>query len=141
MTATLVGVGGLLTALCLLLLVGLSRTDAAIQARTGKATAQVLSVSWDRTVVRYTTPDGNVHTPEDGVLYPEGLATGELVRVEYDTAHPETVRVAERSVTLAFLPVGMTIAGVWIVVLPIVWRVRRRTPAPDRKPARERPDA
>lgn len=134
----LLSVGALGTVLCLLLLTAFWRIDKAVDTRTGKATAEVLSASWNRTVVRYTTPDGTVHIPEVGVFYPMGLATGELVRVEYDTAHPDTVRVAERGADLALLPIGMTIAGIWLVITPLTVYLRRRpdrrNPVPDGAP-------
>lgn len=126
----MLGVGCLATALCLLLLVALWRVDRAVETRTGRTTAEVTSVSWVRTVVRYTTPDGNVHIPATGIFYPMGLAEGQLVRVEYDSVHPETVRVAGRTAVLALLPLGMTVAGVWLVAGPILWWTRRKPPTP-----------
>lgn len=128
--ATVLGVACLLTMLCLVLLVALWRIDRAIETRTGRTTAEVTSVSWNRTVVRYTTPNGSVHIPATGVFYPMGLATSQLVRVEYDTAHPDTVRVAGRTADLALLPVGMTVGGVWLVAGPAAWWITRRRPTP-----------
>lgn len=122
----LLTLGGVTTVLCLLLLTSFWRIDRAVESRTGKATAEVLSVSWNRTVVRYSTPDGVVHIPDLGVYYPMGLNTGDLVRVEYDAAHPDTVRVADRGADLALLPIGMTIAGVWLVITPLTVYLRRR---------------
>lgn len=129
-TAAVLGVACLATALCLLILVALWRVDRAIETRTGRATAAVTSVAWNRAVVRYTTPDGGVHIPADGIIYPMGLAENELVRVEYDSSHPETVRVAGRTATLALLPIGMTIGGVWLLAGPALWWITRKPPTP-----------
>lgn len=128
MARGLIVVGWVITGLCLCLLTGAWRNDAAIGARTGNANAEVLSVTFSRTVVRYSTPDGAVHIPPSGVLYPSGLATGELVRVEYDAANPELVRVAGRDVRLAFLPLGTAVFVVWAVLGPAAWWLRRPRP-------------
>jgi hypothetical protein len=78
--------------------------------------------------VRFVTPDGTVNIPDTGVLYPQGLITGERVRIEYDTHNPQLARVAGRDYRLAFLPVGMAIAITWAVLAPILWWLRRRRP-------------
>jgi hypothetical protein len=117
--------GVLVTALCLCLLIAVWRNDAAINAKTGHATAEVSSVSFARTVVRYNTPDGAVHIPSAGVLYPGGLAAGQVVYVEYATANPDLVRVAGRGAQLALLPIGTTVLGVWAVLGPAIWWLRR----------------
>lgn len=115
----------LLTALGALLVVACLRDDMAISSRLGKATAEVVSVTFNRTVVRFDTPDGAVHSPSQGVLYPDGLAQGELVRIEYDSANPELARVAGRTAALAYLPVGTAVLAVWLVLLPLTWYLRR----------------
>lgn len=122
----MLGVAGLLTLLVLVLLLAAYRNDAAIDSNLGTANAEVLSVGWDRTIVRFETPDGAVHISQDGVLYPDGLTEGQLVHVEYDVTDPNLVRVAGRSFTLAFLPVGTTIAITWLVAAPLLWWLRRR---------------
>ena len=98
--------GGVFTALCLLVLFSVWRDDISIDTHEARTAADVLSVSFNRTAVRFATPDGTVYTPASGVLYPRGLAVGERVWVEYDTANPDLVRVAGRDYHLAFLPVG-----------------------------------
>ncbi|RKT72006.1 hypothetical protein DFJ66_5308 [Saccharothrix variisporea] len=118
--------GGLVTLIGLTLLGACVRDDLAIEKRLGKATAEVVSVSFQRTVVRFATPDGKVYSPSQGVLYPDGLEPGQLVRIEYDTADPEVARVAERTWTLAILPISTFLLGVWAVLLPLFWWVRRR---------------
>jgi hypothetical protein len=114
------------TGLCLLLLVSAWHDDSQIDAHEGRAVADVLSVSFNRTPVRFVTPNGTVVIPSNGVLYPTRLAAGEQVRVEYDTANTELVRVAGRDFRLAFLPIGMSLAICWAVVAPLVWLLRRR---------------
>ncbi|MCP2260419.1 hypothetical protein LX15_004133 [Streptoalloteichus tenebrarius] len=125
--AALVTVGTVLSALCVLLVIGCWLDDRAIERpEPGRATAEVVLVSFPRTVVRYTTPDGAVYSPSLGVLYPEGLQTGQLVRVEYDPAQPDKlVRVAGRDFRIALLPAGTTVLGIWLVVVPLVWWLRR----------------
>lgn len=122
----MLGVAGLLTLLVLVLLLAAYRNDAAIDSNRGTANAEVLWVGWDRTIVRFETPDGAVHISQDGVLYPDGLTERQLVHVEYDVTDPNLVRVAGRSFTLAFLPVGTTIAITWLVAAPLLWWLRRR---------------
>jgi hypothetical protein len=119
-------VGGVVTLIALVLLAACWRDDRMIDERLGKATAEVVSVSFQRTVVRFAVADGSVHSPEQGVLYPDGLAPGQLVRIEYDTGNPEVARVAGRTAVLALLPVGTFLLGVWAVLSPLVWWLRRR---------------
>ncbi|AHI01666.1 hypothetical protein [Kutzneria albida] len=119
----------LITLIGLLLVVGAWRDDKWIESRPGVQTAEVLSTAFDRTVVRFNTPDGAVHIPIDGVLYPQGLSAGQLVRVEYDSLHPDAlVRVAGRTYTLTFLPVGMILAITWAIAAGLIWWLRRPTP-------------
>jgi hypothetical protein len=118
--------GAVISALCLLVLVAIWLDDRSIRSNVGRSTAEVLAVSFDRTVVRYTAADGSVYTPTGGVLFPSGLEVGQLVRVEYDVDDPELVRVAGRDVRIAFLPLGTVVAGTWAVLLPLIWWLRRR---------------
>lgn len=134
-TATLLALGCLVTVLSLLVLVGSWLDDSQIDAHEGRAVADVLSVSVGRTAVRFVTPDGTVVIPSTGVLYPGGLATGERVRVEYDTANTELVRVAGRDFRLALLPVGLSIAICWAVVGPLLWWLVRRGRATGPRPS------
>lgn len=120
------GVAGAITLLCVLLVFAAIRNDNAITSELGTATAQVERVNFDRTIIRYETPDGVAHSPENGVLYPEGLAKGQLVRIEYDTTDPELARVAGRTWLLTLLPVGTTILVTWLVAGPLLWWLRSR---------------
>jgi hypothetical protein len=120
------GVASLITVLCITLLFAAIRNDNAIEGRMGTANAQVDSVSFDRTIINYQTPDGIVHSPSNGVLYPDGLAAGQLVRIEYDMSDPELARVAGRSAALTVLPLGTTILFTWLVIGPLLWWIRRQ---------------
>lgn len=117
--------GGLATGLLLALLLACYINDRAIEDSRGTAVAEVLDVSFSRTVVRFTTDDGRVIIPPGGVLYPAGLQEGQLVRVEYDKDNPDLVRVAGRDMSVAVLPVFSAIGAVWLVVLPAYWLLRR----------------
>ncbi|MEV8442503.1 DUF3592 domain-containing protein [Actinosynnema sp. NPDC051121] len=122
----LVVLGAVVTLIGVILVAACWRDDVMIEERLGKATAEVVSVSFQRTVVRFATPDGAVHSPSQGLLYPDGLEPGQLVRIEYDTADPEVARVAGRTAVLALLPVGTFLLAVWAVLLPLAWWARRR---------------
>ncbi|GLY63705.1 DUF3592 domain-containing protein [Amycolatopsis taiwanensis] len=117
----------LISVLCVGLLLAAIRNDSAITGHLGVANAEVDSVSFDRTIIRYETPDGIVHIPANGVLYPRGLAAGDLVRIEYDTTNPELARVAGRTATLTLLPLGTTMLGTWLVAGGLLWWIRQRT--------------
>ena len=121
----LLTVGVVVTLVCVLLPIACWRGDMAIEKRMGTAAAEVVSVSFNRTVVRYATPDGRVIIPNLGVLYPEGLEPGQRVRVEYDQANPELTRVAGRTASLSLLPVSTFLLGVWVVIGAVVTVLRR----------------
>lgn len=121
----LLSVGALVTGLGLLLMVAAWTEDAKIDRSTGHANAEVVSVSFQRTLVRFQTPDGAEHIPSVGVLYPEALEEGQTVQVEYDQRDPELVRVAGRGAALTLLPVGTTVLATWVIVVPVVWWLRR----------------
>ncbi|SMC65535.1 DUF3592 domain-containing protein [Lentzea albidocapillata] len=118
-------VGGVITLVCVLLPIACWRDDLAIERSMGQAVAQVDSVSFNRTVVRYATPDGRVIIPSQGVLYPAGLSVGDNVRVEYDQTNPELARVAGRTAVLSLLPVGTFLVSIWIVIAAVVTVLRR----------------
>jgi hypothetical protein len=122
----LLAVGALITALGLLLVIAAWIEDVKIDHNTGFANAEVVSVSPQRTLVRFQTPDGAEHIPSVGVLYPEALAERQVVRVEYEQGNPDLVRVAGRGATLTLLPVGTTMLVTWLVVIPLVIWLRRR---------------
>lgn len=121
----MLGVASLLTVMCVTLLFAAFRNDNAIEAHPGTATATVESVAFDRTIIQYQTPDGIVHSPATGVLYPSGLAAGQLVLIEYDGTNPDLARVAGRTATLTLLPLGVTVLVIWLVAGPALWWLRR----------------
>lgn len=128
-----VGLAVLVTGLAALALTGAAVDDAAIDANRRVATAEVLDASFSRTLVRFPGPTGQAVVPERGVQYPRGLATGDVVAVEYSASDPEQVRVAGRSVVDRILPMLLGVAAVWAVLGPLaVWLRRRGTPgSPD----------
>ncbi|MDR7302386.1 DUF3592 domain-containing protein [Haloactinomyces albus] len=117
--------GGLCTALLMAILLACFIDDRIIESSRGTAVAEVLETSWTRTVVRFDTDDGRVVIPAGGVFYPSGLHEGQLVRVEYNEENPDLVRVADRTMTVALLPVFSALAVVWAVLLPVYWLLRR----------------
>jgi hypothetical protein len=123
----LLTVAGVLTGLIVLALAGAALDDAEINARTGHATAQVLAVSSMRTLVQFPGPDGQVYSPDEGVAYPSGLQVGQLVRVEYDSADPDQVRVAGRTWRVGVAPAALMLGvlGVLgVLVAPAAWWLR-----------------
>ncbi|MGX7824187.1 DUF3592 domain-containing protein [Actinokineospora sp. 24-640] len=134
----LVVIAGLLTVFGLLLIVAAFVEDEAIENNTGRADADVVSVGLDRTLVRFQTPDGAEHVPSVGVLYPEALEEGQVVRVEYDVRDPDLVRVAGRGAALTILPVTSLLATVWAVVAGVLWWLRKQGPLHLRPPHRKR---
>lgn len=118
--------GCVFSGLCLLVLGSSWYDDQQIDAHQGQSVADVLSVSFNRTAVRFVTPNGTVNIPSNGLLYPIGLTAGERVRVEYDTANTELVRVAGRDARLALLPVGTSLLACWAIVGPAIWLLRRK---------------
>lgn len=126
--AVVVALGVLLTALAGFALAGAALHDAAIEADTGVAVAEVLEGSdFSRTLVRFTTEDGEAVVPERGVFHPRGLEPGDVVAVEYDVGEPQVVRVAGRSVLDGLDDVALGVLGVWLVLGPVALWLRRRT--------------
>lgn len=117
----------LLTGLIALALAGAALDDAEIDVHTGHATAQVLAVTSIRTLVQFTGPDGTVYRPDVGLAYPSGLHVGQLVRVEYDSADPDQVRVAGRTWVQGVAPASVMLVAVWVLVVPATtWWLRQR---------------
>lgn len=119
-------VAGLLTGLITLALAGAALDDAEIDARTGHTTAQILAVTSMRTLVQFAGPDGTVYRPDAGLAYPSGSQVGQLVRVEYDSADPDRVRIAGRSWVQGVAPASITLMALWVLVVPATWWLRRR---------------
>ncbi|WP_024876426.1 DUF3592 domain-containing protein [Saccharomonospora piscinae] len=123
---TALGVASVITLLGVVLVLGALRNDQLIADNRGMATAQVEQVMFNRTLIRYETPDGVMHSPENGVLYPDGLVAGQLVRIEYDTTDPELAKIAGRTWLLTLLPVSTTVLATWLIAAPLVWWQRSR---------------
>lgn len=123
---SLLALGTIITFLGVAFVIAAWTEDISIDRDIGGADAEVLAVDFSKTLVRFYTADGAEHVPQVGVLYPSGLAKGDVVRVEYRQDNPEQVRVAGRGAFITLLPVGLTLVGVWAVLVPAVWWVRRR---------------
>ena len=121
----MLALGLLLTAMGLAIVVACFINDRTIEEAEGSSVAEVVDTSFTRTVVRFSNDEGQVYIPQNGVLYPAGLKTGQLVRVEFDERNPELVRVAGRTMTLSLLPVFSSLAVVWAIVLTALWALRR----------------
>lgn len=116
----------MLSVLITMALAGAALDDAGIDARTGRATAQVLAVTTRRTLVQFAVPEGRVYRPDEGVAYPSGLRVGQLVRVEYDTADPDQVRVAGRGWIQGVTPAAIALGILWLLMGPVSWWLRHR---------------
>lgn len=126
--ALVVGLGLLLSALAGVALAGAAMHDAAIDADTGVATAEVLDGStFRRTLVSFVVEEGRTVVPERGVFHPRGLVPGDRIAVEYDRSQPQVARVAGRSAADGIGPVLLGVATVWAVLGPLAWWLRRRT--------------
>ena len=96
----------------------------------GQGVAEVINTTSPlRTVVRFHTEDGRTYLPASGVLYPQGLRKGQMVRIEYDQRNPDLARVMGRNGWLAVQPVATAVAASWAVLLSVRWvllRTQRR---------------
>lgn len=134
-------VGVLATAMGISLIGGCFINDHTIGEAPGSGVAEVVDTSPIRTAVRFNTPDGQVYIPPGGVLYPSGLKTGQLIRVEYDMRNPDLVRVAGRDGTVSLLPVASALAVVWAVVLLVFVLARRPGGGPSNADPADLPDS
>lgn len=117
--------------LVVLLVLAAWRNDYLISSDKGVTSAEVLSAGRLRSAVMYVTPDGETHNPKVGVLYPTNLTAGERIRVEYNRADPDLVRVEGRDVRVAIPPALSVIFVAWLLALPTLWllvRLGRRRP-------------
>lgn len=119
------GLAVLVTGLVLVSLAAAALDDAAIGSATRTTTAEVIAVSPGRAIVRFATPNGEIHVPAEGVAYPAGLEKGQRVRVAYAADNPDLVRVAGRSWTTAVVPAVVAITVTWLVAGLVIWRLRR----------------
>lgn len=101
--------------------------DRAIEADTGRAVAAVRHVGALRTAVDFIDETGEFRSPPTGLLFPVGLEEGQRVRVEYDRAEPERVRVEGRRWTLSVVPALSIVVVGLIVAAPLWWLSIRAT--------------
>ena len=121
------GLALLVTALAVFAVAGAAVDDRAIDANLAVAEAQVLDGStFTRTLVRFTTANGETVVPENGVAYPRGTQIGQSVPVEYSTADPERVRVAGRTALGQSGTLAITVVITWLVLGPVAYWLRRR---------------
>ena len=116
---------------CAGMVTGSWANDRAIDADTGRAVAAVRHVDTLRVAVDFIDETGEYRNPPAGLLYPVGLEEGERVRVEYDRADPERVRVEGRRWTLSIIPATSVFAVGLLIAVPLWWfsvRVTRRSP-------------
>ncbi|HEX4362084.1 MAG TPA: DUF3592 domain-containing protein [Pseudonocardia sp.] len=125
--AMILVLAGLISLMGVLVLVGAHRDDAEIRAHSAVATAEVLPGSdFSRTLIAFTTAKGETVSPERGVFYPRGLQPGQIVRVEYDSTHPDRVRVLGRDASVGSLPIGLMLLVTWAIALPVGFSLRGR---------------
>jgi hypothetical protein len=121
------GIALLVTALAVFAVAGAAIDDRAIDANLAVAQAQVLDGStFTRTLVRFTTANGETVVPENGVAYPRGAEVGQSVPVEYSTADPQRVRVAGRTAIGQSGTLALSVLVTWAVLGPAAWWLRRR---------------
>lgn len=101
--------------------------DRAIEADTGRAVASVRHVDGLRVAVDFIDDSGEYRSPPSGLLYPVGLEEGQRVRVEYDRAEPERVRVEGRGWTLSVVPALSILVVGLLVAAPLWWLSIRAT--------------
>lgn len=119
----------LMVLVCAGMVVTAAVNDAAIARDRGYATAEVMDVGTMRTTVLFRDDAGNYHQPNEGLKYPTGLERGQKVRVEYEVANPNNVKVAGRSWTLAFLPALSSMAVALLIggmLLALVFWLEKR---------------
>ena len=116
-----------LAVVCAGLVYGAWSDDRAIESDTGRAVAAVRHVGALRTAVDFIDETGEFRSPPSGLLYPVGLEEGQRVRVEYDRADPERVRVEGRRWTLSIIPaLSIFVVGL-LVAAPLWWLSIRAT--------------
>ncbi|WP_307109671.1 DUF3592 domain-containing protein [Rhodococcus sp. SORGH_AS_0303] len=112
--------------LAVLLVLAAWRNDHTISSDEGVATAEVLSAGRLRSAVSFVTPDGEMHNPKLGVLYPTNLVAGQRIDVEYSRSDPDLVRVAGRDASVAVVPALSVIVVTWLIAGPSILCLRRR---------------
>ncbi|MBN4925264.1 DUF3592 domain-containing protein [Hoyosella rhizosphaerae] len=116
---------GGITLLAAILVIGAWRNDMIIESDMGVATAEVLSAGMRRSAIIFSTPDGVLHNPRLGVLYPTDLTVGQRIEVEYARTDPDLVRVAGRDARVAIVPAASVALVAWLVATPFLLLIRR----------------
>ncbi|MFT4045047.1 MAG: hypothetical protein QM673_17945 [Gordonia sp. (in: high G+C Gram-positive bacteria)] len=133
----LMTVGVVVTVMCVALVVACWRNDSAIDRHKATVTADVVYADRLHANVYFQTPDGTVHSPRLGLMYPTELTSGQRIRVDYSTVNADLVRPAGRSASLAIIPaVSVAVTG-WAVVGALMLAVAQLS----RRWARRRPVA
>ena len=99
-----------ISVLAVLLVLAAWRNDHTISSDEGVATAEVLSAGRLRSAVSFVTPDGEMHNPRLGVLYPTNLVAGQRIDVE----------------SLAVIPALSVVVVTWAIAGPLILVLRRR---------------
>lgn len=109
-----------ITLMLAVLVVGLFVNDRGIADERREARAKVLSVSLLRTDIEFVNDLGQSVRPPGGVLYPGKLHPGQQVLVEYRASDPKVVRVAGRNMSVAWPGIAMSVAGLYLVAVPVL---------------------
>ncbi|WP_322973034.1 MULTISPECIES: DUF3592 domain-containing protein [Gordonia] len=108
------------TVMGVILVVACFRNDGQIEANKATVMADVLSADALHADVSFQTPDGQLHSPRLGLLYPTELTEGQRISVEYDATNPDLARPAGRDATLSIIPALSVVALLWLIVGVIV---------------------
>ncbi|MFZ2238781.1 MAG: DUF3592 domain-containing protein [Gordonia amarae] len=110
----LVGLVG--TVMGAVLVIACFRNDSQIEAHKVTVMADVISAGSLRADVSFQTPDGQLHSPRLGLLYPTELTQGQRISVEYDATNPDLARPAGRDASLSIVPALSVVALLWLIV-------------------------
>ncbi|GAA1479691.1 hypothetical protein GCM10009624_01310 [Gordonia sinesedis] len=138
---TLLVVGGVITVMALALVVACLRDDASINANKGTVMADVVSADALHAAAYFQTPDGQIHSPRLGLLYPTELSERQRISVEYDTTNPDLARPAGRNASLSIIPaLSVAVLG-WAIVGALMLGMAELNRFWTRRAARRRADA
>jgi hypothetical protein len=115
-----------LTGMMAVLVAGMLRNDAAINANPVRTTATVLTVSPVTTGIEFVDDTGAAQRPPGGVLYPGKLSVGQRFVVEYARSDATIARVAGRSAVNGIVMPGLVVVLTWITAAPVLWLLSRR---------------
>ncbi len=113
---------------CAAMVLGPMLNDASIDSNPGRGIATVTDTSRLRTYIEYIDEDGNLVSPQGGLLYPTGLGQGQQVWVTYAKSDPDLVKVEGRAWTLALSPALSTLAVATLVAAAAWFAVSRWIP-------------